>query len=63
MDLSNFRVLNNEYLNKDPNMVPENAPLIILDIKPAECMATNVDNTKHTRHISRRMHFVINGEE
>ena len=25
-------------------------------------MANNVKDTKHTRHISRRMHFVRNGE-
>ena len=26
-------------------------------------MAKNYKDTKHTRHISRRMHFVRNGEE
>ena len=26
-------------------------------------MANNYKDTKHTRHISRRMHFVRNGEE
>ena len=34
-----------------------------LYIKPGICMAKNGKYTKHTRHISRRMHFVINGEE
>ena len=27
------------------------------------CMANNVKDTKHTRHISRRIHFVRNGEK
>ena len=26
------------------------------------CMANNDKDTKHTRHIARRMHFVRNGE-
>ena len=44
-------------------MVPEEAPLIFLDSKSAICMANNGKDTKHTRHISRRMHFVRNGEK
>ena len=31
--LSIFRMLNNEFLNKDPYVVPKQAPLIIFDIK------------------------------
>ena len=27
------------------------------------CMAKNVKNIKHTRHIARRFHFVRNGEK
>ena len=27
------------------------------------CMAKNGKDTKHTRHISRRMHFLRNGEK
>ena len=27
------------------------------------CMAKNSKDTKHTRHIARRMHFVSNGEK
>ena len=27
------------------------------------CIANNVKDTKHTSHISKRMHFVINFEE
>ena len=44
-------------------MVPKEAHLIVLDSKSAECMAKNGRDTKHNRHISRRMHFVRNGEK
>ena len=43
-------------------MVPEESPLIVLDSKSAMCMDNNGKDTNHTRHISRRMHFVRNGE-
>ena len=49
-------------LNEDPDEVPWEAPLIILDSKSAQCMAKNGRDTKHTRHIARRMHFVRNVE-
>ena len=49
-------------LNKDPDIVPEEDPLILLDSKSAMCMAKNGKDTKHTRHIARRMNFVRNGE-
>ena len=44
-------------------MVPKEAHLIVLYSKYAICMANNGKDTKHTRHISRRMHFVRNGEK
>ena len=44
-------------------MVPKEAPLIVLDRKYVMCMAKNGKDTKHTRHISRRTHFVRNGEK
>ena len=50
-------------LNKDPDIVPDEAPLIVLDSKSAMCLAKNGKDTKHTRHISRRMHLVRNGEK
>ena len=34
-----------------------------MDSKSAICMANNGKYTKHTRHISRRMHFLSNGEK
>ena len=63
MDLAHFRMLIHEFLNKYPDIVPEEAPLVILDSKYAICMANNVKNTKHKRHISRRVHFLMNGEK
>ena len=56
-------MLIHELLNKDPDIVPEEAPLIVLDIKYAMYMAKNVKDTKHTRPIASRMHFVRNGEK
>ena len=61
MALAHFRMLVHELLNKDPDMVPKEAPLIVFNSKSAMCMYKNVKDTKHTRHISRRMHFVGNG--
>ena len=63
MDLAHFIMLIHEFLNKDTEIVPEEAPWIVLYSKSAMCMANNVKDTKHTRHISRRMHFVRNGEK
>ena len=63
MALAHFRVLIHEFLNKDPDIVPEEDPLIFLDSKYAMCMAKNDKDTKHTRHIARRMYFVRNGEK
>ena len=57
MALAHFRMLINELLNKDPDIVTEEAPLIVLDGKSAMCMANNGKDTKHTRHIARIMHF------
>ena len=63
MYLANFIMLNNELMKKDINLVPEQAPLIILDRKSSVFMYNDVKDTKHTRHISRRIQFWINGEE
>ena len=62
MALAPFRMLIHEFLNKDPDIVPEEAPFIVLDSKYAMCMAKNSKDTKHTRHIASRIHFVRNGE-
>ena len=63
MDLAHFRMLIHALLNKDLDIVPEEALLIVLDRKSAKCMANNGKDTKHTRHIARRMNFVRNGEK
>ena len=63
MALAHFRMLVHELLNEDPDMVPKEAPLIVLDSKSTMCMANNGKDTKHTRHITRRMFFVRNGEK
>ena len=46
MALAHFRILINVLLNKDPDIVPEETPLIILDSKSAMCMAKNGKDTK-----------------
>ena len=63
MDIAHFRMLIHELLNKDPDIVTEESPLIVLDRKSAMCMANNGKDTKHTRHIARIMHLVRNGEK
>ena len=60
MALSHFRMLVHEFLNEDPDMVPKEYPLIVLDSKSSMCMAKNGKDTKHTRHIARIMHFLRN---
>ena len=57
MALAHFRMLVHELLNEDPDMVPKEANLILLDGKYAMCMAKNGKDTRHTRNIARRMHF------
>ena len=61
--LAHFRMLVHELFNEHPDIVPKEAPLVVLDSKYAMCMAKNGRDTKHTRHIARRMHFVSNGEK
>ena len=56
-------MLVHEIFNEDTDMVPKEAPLIVLDSKSAMCMANNGKDTKHTTHIARRMHLVRNGEK
>ena len=60
MALAHFRMLTNELLSKDPYIIPGEAPLIVLDSKSAICMAKNVKDDKHTRHIARKLNFVRN---
>ena len=62
IDLAHFRMLIRALLNKYPDIIPDSAPLIILHSKSDVCMDKNGNDTKHTSHISRRVHFVRNGE-
>ena len=39
--LAHFRMLIHEFLNEAPDMVPEEAPLIVLDSKSSMCMNKN----------------------
>ena len=57
MALAHFRVLIHELVNKDPDIVTEEAPLVVFVIKSDMCMANNGNDTRQTRHIARRMYF------
>ena len=50
-------------MNKDPDIVLEEDPIIILDGKSAFCMANTCKDTNYIRHISRRVYLVRNGEK
>ena len=54
---STFQDVYHEFLNKDPDIFPEEAPMIVLYSKSALCMDKNGKDTKHTRNIARRIHF------
>ena len=62
MDLAYFIMLIHGFLNKDSDIIPEEAPLIVLDSKADMCMAKNGKYTKQTRHIARRNNLARNGE-
>ena len=57
-----FRMLIHELLSKDPDIDPEETPLVVLGSKSAICMSKNGKDTKHTIHISMSVHLVRNGE-
>ena len=63
MALARSRMLICEFLSKDTDIIPEEDPLIILNSKSAMCMANNVKDAKHTRHIVMIMNFLSNGEK
>ena len=62
MALAHFRILIHAFLNKDPDIFPEEDPLIILDINADVCMDNSGKETKHTRHIAMIVYLVRNGE-
>ena len=55
-------MLIHDFFNKDPYIVSQEAPLILLYSNSDICMAKNVEDTKHTRHIARIIHLERNGE-
>ena len=55
---AHFRMLIHELLNKDPDIFPEEYPLIILYRKSVVCMAKNGKDNNHKSHIARRVNFV-----
>ena len=61
MALAHCIMLVHELFNEDPDMVPKESPLLVLDSKSAMCMAKNGKDTKHTRNIARRINSVRNG--
>ena len=61
--LAHFRMLIHELLSMDPDIVPEEVPLIILDSKSAVCISNNGKDNKNTRHIAKIIHLVRNCEK
>ena len=61
--LAHFRMLIHEFLNKDTDIVWDEAHIIRLDSNFAMCMDKNGTDNKQTSHISRRMNLVSNGEK
>ena len=57
MSLEHFKMFIHEVLNKYPDIVPEEAPLVVFDSKSGMFMDKTVKDTKHTRHIARIIHF------
>ena len=57
MVLAHLTILIHELLKKDPDIFPEESPMIVWDSKSAMCMAKNGKDNKHTSHIARIMHF------
>ena len=50
-------------MNKNPYIVTEEDPLIILNSKSDVCMDNSGKDTKNTSNIVRRIHSVSNGEK
>ena len=57
MALEYLRMLNYDLLNKEIYLFPEQSPHIILDSNSVVRMSKNCRDTKHTRQISKIIHF------
>ena len=62
MALAHFRMLIHEFLNKDPDIIIEEARIIILKSRSSVCMYNNGKDKKHTMRIARIVNSVRNGE-
>ena len=62
MAVAHSRMLVNELNDVDPDDFGE-AIKILVDNTSAQAMAKNEKDTKHTRHIARRMHYVRDGQQ
>ena len=62
MDLAYFIMLIHELLDKDSDIDPEEAPMVVLGINSAMFMDNSGKDTKHTKYIPRRVNFVRNGK-
>ena len=60
MALEHFRMLILQAFKKDPDIVPEESPIIILDNKYAVFVSINGKYIDHTRHNDRRVKSVRN---
>ena len=63
MDLKHFRMLIHEFLNNDPDNVPEEGTLTILDIKSTVCIAKNGKDTNNTSHMTIRVRLMRNSKK
>ena len=63
MYLAHLRILIHGILNKDKDILPEEAPLVILDITSTSCMDNSGKDIKHTRHIAKRVYLLRNGKK
>ena len=63
MFLAHFRIIFFEFLNKEPEIVTEEALLIVLYSKSVVFLDKNGKDTKHTRHIERIFYFLKNDEK
>ena len=50
-------MIDNEFMKKDPYVIPEQAPIIIFCRKLAVCMANNCKDYKYTRHSQKNTLF------
>ena len=62
MVLETFRILINEFLDKDPDIVEEETSIIILDSKSSVNIYQNGKYTNHTMHIYRRVYSLRNDD-